>query len=187
MRPEPPDEFQELLRQARNGDQTACQRLYDRYADHVLRVIRRRLSRRLRLLFDSVDLAQEVWMSVFTQALERAKFAHPGAFLHFLTAVACRSVLRRQRDYLERDKRSLERQVPFDARADVPDDTVADPASQANGQDLWTNLLAALSEPERAALESIRAGERLEEAARRAGLDAPIVFRLLQRCQWLSA
>ncbi|MCA9151905.1 MAG: hypothetical protein KDA92_21530, partial [Planctomycetales bacterium] len=59
----PADEltFSHLLEQVRQGSDEAAWDLVETYGPHVLRTIRRTLSREIRGKFDSDDFAQAVW------------------------------------------------------------------------------------------------------------------------------
>src|SRR5205823_773947 len=83
-----PDTFQELLDRARTGDAEACASLFRRFGPHVRRVVRRHLSQRLRKVFDSLDLTQDVWASFFAHILPGQDFRTPADLLGFLTGVA---------------------------------------------------------------------------------------------------
>ena len=54
----------DLIERARNGDQQAWQVLFDDCYPKIRRVIRRRMSRPLRSLYDSTDIANEVMKSL---------------------------------------------------------------------------------------------------------------------------
>ena len=54
----------DLIERARNGDQQAWQILFDDCYPKIIRVIRRRMSRPLRSLYDSTDIANEVMKSL---------------------------------------------------------------------------------------------------------------------------
>src|SRR5688572_23874581 len=59
-------DFSTLMQCVREGSADATKELLDRYGPHVLRVVRRKLNRKLRPKFDSVDFVQDVWASFFT-------------------------------------------------------------------------------------------------------------------------
>jgi DNA-directed RNA polymerase specialized sigma24 family protein len=107
------DEFQELLRQAREKVPGACQQLYDRYRHHVLRVVRRSMDPRLRTRYDSIDLTQNVWASVFGHGLAEHDFSSPEGFLRFPTAVTENKANQLYRREIATQKRSLSREEPI--------------------------------------------------------------------------
>ena len=53
----------QLMRSVREGSEDAARMLFDRYAPHIRRVVRRKLHQKLRPQFDSVDFVQDVWAS----------------------------------------------------------------------------------------------------------------------------
>ncbi len=81
-------DFQGLLDRARQGCPDATRRLYDDYAEYVLRVVRRRLKGSLRIFFDSDDFVQEVWSDFFTKHLCDHDFDSPEQLATFLCAIA---------------------------------------------------------------------------------------------------
>src|SRR4051794_20357327 len=81
-------EFRELLRDIQNGSQDAARVFLDRFGDHILRVIRRRLHQRLRSKFDSSDFLQEVMVSFFQSPPPPEAFEGPVGLFHYLTAMA---------------------------------------------------------------------------------------------------
>src|SRR5262249_14283511 len=58
-------ELRGLMERIRAGSQEAARELCDRYGSHILRVVRRKLDKKLRSKFDSVDFLQSVWTSFF--------------------------------------------------------------------------------------------------------------------------
>src|SRR5579864_1112444 len=81
----PDDPFRSLLRRVLTGCPEAAEELHRDYGDHIIRVVRRRLPRRLRPKFDSVDFAQDVWASFFQAEHD---FKGPEHLMAFLTRVA---------------------------------------------------------------------------------------------------
>ena len=82
----------DLIERARNGDQQAWQVLFDDFYPKIIRVIRRRMSRPLRSLYDSTDIANEVMKSL------AAKFHHldvesiSGLRAYLIRAAECKVV-----------------------------------------------------------------------------------------------
>ena len=68
------EEFQWMMAGVRQGDPEAERVLVDKYAGHVLRVIRRRMSRQVRCFNDSIDFSQHLWMSFFSQRADLPQF-----------------------------------------------------------------------------------------------------------------
>jgi DNA-directed RNA polymerase specialized sigma24 family protein len=177
-------EFAELIQRARNGDVEACQRLHARYAEHVLRFIRRRLKQPLRRIVDSTDVAQDVWKSVFLNTLQQKDFADPQQFLRLLAGIAEKKALERQRQQVETQKRSLARDVSLETHghglADRTESGV-NPAARVESEDEWVHRLRNLSERERSLLKGLRAGESLEDFAQRHHLSLKTVYRVAKQ------
>src|SRR5438093_3787651 len=58
-------EFTALMERVRRGSNGAAEELVARYGAHILRVVRAKLSKKLRPKFDSADFVQSVWASFF--------------------------------------------------------------------------------------------------------------------------
>ena len=97
-------QFDSLMRRVETGSDEAVRELLDTYGSHILRTIRRRLSKQMRSQFDSCDFYQAVWASFFTND-QIPKFATEDDLVTFLSRVAgnkvideCRKQLRQRRD-----------------------------------------------------------------------------------------
>ena len=59
------DEFSDLLRRAKAGDDAAIRDFLSQFEQEVRTMVRSRLPRKLRTQFDSTDFVQAVWQSFF--------------------------------------------------------------------------------------------------------------------------
>jgi DNA-directed RNA polymerase specialized sigma24 family protein len=134
--------LEELLRQAQNGNAGAAQELFDNYAKHFLTVIRRRIARRLRTVFDSADFLQEARIALFSGNLQ-GQCKSVESFLAFLTKVAENHVLKANRKYLDCQSRNLNREVPLEqiSEDDEPSAPRCSPFGRAMEKDEWDRLL----------------------------------------------
>src|SRR5439155_22348530 len=82
----------------------------------VLVVVRRRLPRKLRVLFDSWDFVQETFGSFFTHAMPGTVEQHPEKLKGYLAAIAQHKVADAKREYLDCQKRNLRNQRCLTAR-----------------------------------------------------------------------
>src|SRR6516162_6964513 len=82
------EELQNLMQRLRDGSQAAAQELYERYGHHILRVVRRKLDKKLRAKFDSVDFVQSVWTSFFVNPSHQFAFERPEELIAFLAKLA---------------------------------------------------------------------------------------------------
>src|SRR5262249_36628315 len=87
-----PEDFTALMQRVRSGSQDAAQQLVEQYGQHILRVIRRMLHKKLRSKFDSLDFQQDVWASFFADQPQKT-FDRPEALAAFLAKVARNKVL----------------------------------------------------------------------------------------------
>lgn len=81
-----------LLARARAGDQEAWDELFHTYYPKVVRVVRRKLDRPLRTLYDSTDFASDVMKSLAAN-LDRLEFPTIHALMAFLTDAAEKKVI----------------------------------------------------------------------------------------------
>jgi RNA polymerase sigma factor (sigma-70 family) len=86
------DDFAHALIEARNGDQAAWERLFHECYPKVRRVVRRRLTGRLRVLYDSTDFASDVMKSLAAK-LDHLNFLTVDALMAFLAQAAEKKVI----------------------------------------------------------------------------------------------
>jgi RNA polymerase sigma-70 factor (ECF subfamily) len=162
--------FSELLEGAKRGDPGALTLLYERYADPVIRSIRKRLSQPLRRKFDTMDLSQ----SVFTEVLrDLPRFQDLGetAFHRWLYLKVESKIGGKLRKHLGRAGRRLER--PIDSGASLVGDA-ASPASEVaenEESNRARDLLTVLDEAQREIVFlRLEEGLPFAEIAERTGL-----------------
>src|SRR6478672_7763701 len=93
-----------LFSRARAGDQAAWEVLFNTCYPKVIRVVRRKLDRPLRSLYDSTDFASDVMKSLAAN-LDRLEFPSIGSLMAFLAQAAEQKVIDeyRRRHTLKRD------------------------------------------------------------------------------------
>lgn len=99
----------DLIRNARDGDEAARNRLFERYLPRILRIVRIMMGADLRRQLDSSDLAQETML----EAVRRFDGFEPrgnGSLLNWLRALA-RSAICAAADRRNADKRSPAHEV----------------------------------------------------------------------------
>ena len=106
MNPEIGDDLSTILEEAQNGNQVAWETLFKECYPKVRRVVRRKLNRSMRSLYDSTDFASDV-MGNLVANLDRLKFASVDSLLAFLASVAEQKVIdeHRRQHTLKRDVR----------------------------------------------------------------------------------
>jgi hypothetical protein len=177
-----PDEIGDLLRRAGGGCPRAAQELHDCYRDPIVRVIRRRLNRRLRSLFDIDDFLQQTWAGFCARYLRCRSFESPSELVACLTCLAAHCVTEAERRHLKAAKRDLRRTIPLDSAfvssLTGPIAPEAGPEAQAVVNDEWEGVLRKLAPWHREIARQLREGARVSEVAEASGLHEATVRRV---------
>lgn len=173
-----------LFARAKGGDQAAWEELFHACYPKVIRVVRRKLSRPMRSLYDSSDFASDVMKSL-TANLDRLDFPSIESLVAFLTQVAEQRVIDeyRRRNTQKRDM-SRERAIVGGFRSGkqemgiVSNDPTASQLAQA--REILELLLAREDERERKVIDLRRQGYSNSEIAHRTGWNVRKVQRFLK-------
>jgi RNA polymerase sigma factor (sigma-70 family) len=171
-----------LLERARKGDQEAWQVLFDDCYPKILRVIRRRLSRQMRKLYDSTDIANEVMKSLAAN-FNNIDFESIGGLRAFLILAAKQKVVDGYRKGYAQ-KRDIGRDRPLGSEGEAGWDLAdASPtASQvAVASEEEVILLEGQSGEKRRVLELKLQGLSNSEVARETGLHIRGIERFLEK------
>ncbi len=179
------EEFADLMRRLRGGSEDAARELLDRYGEHILRVVRRKLSRQLRSKFDSVDFVQAVWASFFADVPRQRRFDHPQALMAFLVTLAQNKVIDAVRQRMQTQKYNVNRERPLDGSvAPEAGALVArqpTPSQEAVANDEWRRLLAELPDRYHRMLELLREGHTQKDIARELNVNEKTIRRVLDK------
>jgi RNA polymerase sigma factor (sigma-70 family) len=176
------DAFQQLLRDAQAGCDTAARELLETYGPHVVRAVRRNLNRSIRSKFDSADFAQAVWASFFAQLQDHQEFAHPQALLGYLTTMARNKVVDESRRRLTSHKYDVKLEQPLPGEDDARMNGREPTASQvAVADELWDRLIAGQPPHYQAILRLRRDGLTNGEIAQQLSISEKTVRRLIRR------
>jgi RNA polymerase sigma factor (sigma-70 family) len=173
-----------LMQGVRDGSQEAARQLVARYGNHILRVVRRTLHKKLRPKFDSADFQQDVWAAFFAEQ-PRKTFDRPEALAAFLARVARNKVLMAVRQRCRLQKYNVEREHSLDGSAAVT--AGAAPARQptpsqlAVAQETWDQLLEGRPPRQQRILILLRQGYTQEQIARELGVDERTVRRVVRK------
>src|SRR5262249_15126713 len=150
-----------LMERLRDGCPQAARELFDRYGGHVRRVVRRKLSERLRSQYDSTDFAQAVWASFFTTR-GHYDFTTPDALVAFLAGTALHKGAEAYRTGALTAKRDPRREHPLttlEGDTAVPADRRQPTPSQlAVANEEWERLIRDQPVQYRTALLMLRQG-----------------------------
>ena len=102
---------QRLVLLAKQGDESALQRLCEVYGERVLRIVRLRMGQELRSKLESMDLVQDAFISAL-RGLEDFTYQNEGDFLRWLSKIA-ENRIRDNSDKLHADKRNIRREIPL--------------------------------------------------------------------------
>jgi RNA polymerase sigma-70 factor (ECF subfamily) len=169
-----------LLEKMRRGDLQAAEEVFTAYGPELRLMVRRRLSRRLRAKFDSVDVVQSVWVHVLQAVRECgcniSSKAHLGNFLVRVTGNCLTDRLRHYRTSLECERPFSDRVRAVAAVSGQPR-----PSEMAVADELWENMLAACPAKYHELLRLKRQGLGLAEIAERTGLHPDSVRRIIRK------
>jgi len=184
LRSEIAEDLSKVLEDAQNGSQTAWETLFKECYPKVRRVVRRKLNRSMRSLYDSTDFASDV-MGNLVANLDRLNFPSVDSLLAFLAHVAEQKVIdeHRRQHTLKRDiarKQSLGGSDATDSPVQVPSaDPTPSQVVQADEVREW--LLARPDEIERTIIELRQLGYSTTDIAAKTGWDVRKVQRFLKK------
>jgi RNA polymerase sigma factor (sigma-70 family) len=179
------EEFQRLLGEIQGGSQDAARQFLDRYGEAVLRVIRRRLDRRIRSKFDSMDFLQDVWASFFRSPPPPETFAGPESLFRYLTVLARNKVVDGVRQRLLYQKYNVNRELP---REDAATDQLArevarqpTPSQVFVAKEQWERATRGRTQLQLRILGMLRDGHTHADIALALGLSDKMVQRLVRK------
>jgi RNA polymerase sigma-70 factor (ECF subfamily) len=175
-----PDPLETLLCKMRAGDLRAAEEVFLAYEPELRRLVRRRLSSRVRAKFDSLDVVQSVWVRVLHDFQAGGRDITGVAHLrNFLVRVAQNCLTDRFRHY----RTALERERPLaDDGANRPAAARQPrPSEEARANELWENMLGSCPPEHHDVLRLKRQGLPLAAIADRTGLHQDSVRRILRK------
>ena len=152
-----PNNTQELLDRAREGDERAFQALFQRHRVRLHQVIALRMDRRLAARADASDILQETYLQAFKR-LPKYLEQEDMPFFLWLRWIAREKVMALYRRHLGADKRAIDREIPL-----LPADSSAQFVSGVIGAGPTPSQQLAkgeLADQLRAALRQLEPGER---------------------------
>lgn len=102
---------QQWVTLAKDGDETALERLYLVYGERVRWMARFGMGKGLRSKLESMDLVQDTFMHAF-QGMDHFTYTNEGDMVRWLTKIA-QNVVRDQRDKLYAAKRDIRKERPL--------------------------------------------------------------------------
>ena len=179
------DEFNELLRRARAGDNGAIRDFLSQFEQEVRTMVRSRLPRKLRTQFDSTDFVQAVWQSFFVESDSR-DFENVEHLRGFLFGMVRNKVSEQHRRLTKTEKYDLAREERLYVRRgdrEVPREVVSpepSPSQAVQAADRMEQLTAGRSPLEIEVLTLRRQGLTFVEIAERTGINERTVRRVIE-------
>jgi RNA polymerase sigma factor (sigma-70 family) len=178
------EDLDSLFERARGGDDAAWRELFQQCYPKIVRVVRRKLNRPMRSLYDSTDFASDVMKSLAANA-GRLDFPSFDSLMAFLAQMAERKVIDEYRK-VHTLKRDLDRQCrltpdggdsprPFALTSGDPTPSQVAQAGEAHEQ-----LLAGQNETEKEAIELKQLGYSNSEIAEKTGWNLRKVQRFFK-------
>jgi len=178
------EDFRRLLAEVVAGSREGSARFLERFGPDLLHAVRRRLPRRLRTQFDSLDFVQDVWASFFV-ADKKHDFAEPEDVVALLTRIAQHKVVDVIRERMAQ-KRNINREQPLPegstAAAAIPQ--LIDrhtPSMAAMDQETWQTLLRSQPPVYRRVLLLLREGNSITEVGEQMDISEKTVRRIVDR------
>jgi RNA polymerase sigma-70 factor (ECF subfamily) len=176
------DDLSRIIKKAQDGNQEAWEQLFRVYYPKVRRVVRRKLDRSMRSVYDSTDFASDVMKSLAAN-LGRLDFPSSEQFVAFLAQVAEQKVIdeHRRRRTLKRDvtrERRLEAASESTSVQLASDEPTASQLAQANEAEAL--LMDRGSETEKRIILLRREGHDNNDIADRTGWNIRKVQRFLK-------
>lgn len=179
------ESFGRLILRVKDGEPQAIERLISAYGDSIQRVVRRRLNRRMRQRFDSLDFTQDVWKSFFSNLDDVSRFESPEKLNAYLARVssnkvvdACRRCFTLQKDNMNRERPLLDEGEMGHA---VAYDNQPTPSEVVVAKDQQDKLLENHPPQYEEILQRRIAGQTHKEIAEQLKISKRTVMRVLQR------
>jgi RNA polymerase sigma-70 factor (ECF subfamily) len=177
------NDLSRMLLDAQNGDPLAWEALFRECYPKVRRVVRRKLDRSMRSLYDSTDFASDVMKSLAAN-FNQLSFVSINSLLGFLAQAAEQKVIdeHRRRHTLKRDVTRERRITPEDSGSGAIDVESADPTAsqQAQANEVQERLLDRQDEIERDIIELKHQGYSTADIALKTGWNIRKVQRFLK-------
>jgi RNA polymerase sigma factor (sigma-70 family) len=177
------NEFGAVLERLRQHQPDAIEELINGYGDTILKVIRSKMPRRLRTLYDSDDFVQVVWTEFLTKSVLEQTFETPEQLMGYIIGLARNQVLCVARQRLDRQKYDMHRDQSLEGLAPDEADRLAEggpsPEQRAIAREEWARLLRGQPEHARQILVLLGAGHTYAEVARLMGISEKTVQRVV--------
>lgn len=179
------EEFNALMQKVLAGSEEAAQELFRDYEPYLLHAIRRKLNKKIRPKFDSIDFAQDVWASFFAHAQDDRVFETPEDLVAFLTRLAQNKVIDVTRQQLKAKKRNVNREQSMDDSTRFNKESIQGnqptPSQIVSSQEEWREFLRKQPLVYRRIFILLREGKSATEIAEELNIHPRTVHRVAER------
>jgi len=180
------EEFTALLDRARAGSEEAARQLVELCQPRVLHAVRKRLPRKLRSKFDSLDLTQEVWAAFFARVLVDCQCRTPDELNAYLWHMAQRKTIELCHQRYFGHKRDASQEHAMESttvRQAVQDLAAPDPSPSraAATSEQWQRMVHGANRQNQRILVLLRQGLSYRQIAKKCGINERSVRRVVQR------
>ncbi|MGO9465088.1 MAG: RNA polymerase sigma factor [Isosphaeraceae bacterium] len=179
-------DFRDCMARAKAGDSIAIREFLSRYEREVRIMVRARLPKKLRSQFDSIDFAQAVWQSFFSDSLHQERtFESEHHLCKFLEGVVRNKVFEQHRRLTRTQKYDLDREERLYVRrgdCEVPREVIspeASPSQVAQASDRLEQLTAGCSPMEVHVITLRSQGLTFAEIATQTGVNERTARRII--------
>lgn len=184
-------DYRELVVRARSGDEMAARTIIERFQPELLTIIRARLPRRLRKVFDSGDAMQEVWRSFLRpkRRVDAASTPESENVRAYLKRMVMNRVGEEDRKFTQTDKYDLEKERPMvlvegnETFNNEPSSKDPTPSAQVQAKELLASLSAGRTPLQLQMLQYRVEGSTYVEIAKKVGQCERTVRRFFEELQ----
>jgi RNA polymerase sigma factor (sigma-70 family) len=173
------------MRRVREGSEEAAWELVHSYGERIRQVVRRKMNRRLRPAFDSLDFVQFVWKSVFHARHRLDQFQDPSELVKYLVGMARNKVCNENRCRTMTAKHARVHEESLDRAGARKELVIYDPRpgpiDVAIARERWNRLLESQPAHYRRILELRAQGHTCESIAKTLDLDESTIRRFLKK------
>ncbi len=178
-------EFRSAIEGVRAGSPEAVWKLIADYGPHIQRVVRRRLDRRMRSKFDSLDFVQMVWASVFRNPHDICSLKRPEDLIRYLAALARNKVVDEYRRRIQKDtKYSVTRELSLseeDLVEQSADEEQPSPSQIAIAREQWEKFVRDQPERDRSIIQMRIGGATFLEISQQLGINERTARKVIDR------
>ncbi len=172
------DSIERMLDRLRNGDSTVAGPLFSAFEPFLRGVVRRRMPARAQVRFDSADIVQSAWASVW-EGFQQGRWQFPDEAR--LRAFLTRVVLCRLYDRAETALSQTRREEALGEMDDTVAGTESRPSEHARADAMWQSLLDVCPPEHRPVLTLRRLGYSCEEIGTQTQMHSGSVRRILRQ------